>query len=212
LRGGNELPFESWEDLAMHGGKRRLGWALLWSLTLVGLAGEVEARRLKTKPPLFLHSEFKSRGVNDVALLPIVDLREVEKPRNGDSFVRRVVKGMLGGRDYEVTVAEDFGSSAAPTQPDLAKPSPAWISGLGPAKSRWVLLVTIVRLERHITIGAKAEAEIHGYLFDKEKGELLWEGEGSAHVTVGFLLVALAEGSALEEAAKDLMLSFPIKP
>jgi hypothetical protein len=32
-----------------------------------------------------------------------------------------------------------------------------------------VILDTIVNLEKHISVGAKAEAAIHGYLFDKEK-------------------------------------------
>jgi len=173
---------------------------------------KVEARRLKTKPPLFLHSEFKDRGVDEVTFLPVVDLREVEKPRNGDGFARRMVKGGLEVRNYTVAIAKDFGGAAAPTQADLAKPAPVWISGLGPAKSRWLLLVTIVRLERHVTVGAKAEAEIHGYLFDKEKGELLWEGEGSGKAALGLFLTALVEGTALEEAAGDLMRGFPVKP
>src|SRR4051794_34218999 len=88
-----------WEVSAMSPRKRVIGWALLCGLALVGMAGKVEARRLKTKPPLFLHSEFKDRGVDEVTFLPVVDLREVEKPRNGDGFARRMVKGGLEVRN-----------------------------------------------------------------------------------------------------------------
>ena len=197
--------------LSMHRKHRPIVWALICSWALVGVAGQVEARRIKTKPPLFLHSEFKSRGVNEVTLLPVVDLRETEKPRNGDGFVRKMAKGMLEGRNYSVVVAEDFGGAAIPTQADLAKPSPAWVGNLGPVKSRWVLLVTIVHLEKHVSIAAKAEAGLHGYLFDKEKGDLLWEGEGSSKSSVGLFLAALAEGTALEDATRDLMRGFPEK-
>ena len=101
------------------------------------------------------------------------------------------------------------GRVAGPRLAIWSRPSPDWITKLGAGSGRWVLLVTIVRLERHISMAATAEGELHGYLFDTERGELLWEGAGEATETVGIFFTKLAEGTALESAGRDLMLSFP---
>lgn len=186
-------------------------------LVLVGLAaGLVPVACLpKPKTPIFLNSSFNQRGINEITVLPAVDLRQPEDLRqdeerlDGNEHVTRTLAAGLQRRNYSVAVVDDFGADAKPTTDDLSRPAPAWIEKLGPAKNRWLLLVSIVHVERHITVGVKYQADLQGYLFDKEKGELLWQGEGHGVGAMGFLLAGLAKGAALEDASADLMRSFP---
>jgi hypothetical protein len=162
--------------------------------------------------PVFLHSEFKQRGIDEIVLLPAIDLRQVEERLDGNKHVRNEAVRALERRHYAVSAVDDFAPGTVPTEAELERPSPSWIATLGPAKSRWVLLVTIVRFEKHFTIGVRVEADLQGYLFDKEKGELLWQGKGHGDQAVGYFLAGFAERAGLEVAVEDLLKTFPAKP
>jgi hypothetical protein len=198
-------------DLTMRVDKRGHIPVVLWigaGLAAIALA----ACGPKPKTPVFLTSTFNQRGIDEITILPAVDLRQVEKRLDGSRHVSRTVAAALKRSHYGAVIADDFGIAAKPTEDDLSRPAPAWIQSLGPAKSRWVLLVSIVHLERHLTIGVKMQGDVRGYLFDKQSGELLWQGEGHGSFAMGYLLGGLVEGGTLEEATMDLMRSFPKRP
>jgi hypothetical protein len=129
-------------------------------------------------------------------------------------IIRERLKKELEKRNYSVEMTQELGVASASTK-DLALAqsgeTPDWISSLGPADKRYVLLVSVESLEKEVTIMAKASAVIKGYLFDKVTSELLWEGAGYGVQKLGLLFAAVVENDALGMAARDMAKAFPVR-
>jgi len=92
---------------------------------------------------------------------------------------------------------------------------------LGPADARWVMVVCLrdvmSKMARTgIFPGSAGNAEMSGYLFDKESGELIWKGKAVGQSGQGGLLgVAIKgtmKGAALNAALSSLFSSMPTRP
>lgn len=165
------------------------------------------------KEPVFLHPSFKATDIQSITILPILD-RRIDKSLDTDlNEVLNIVKRHLEGKTYNITLSSQFGADAILSMPvkEIAKADPSWVKTLGPADSRWVLLLVVRNLERKILISATAVAEVFGYLYDKSIGEKIWEGKGSGEFTIGLLYTFMADDTALANAANDLSLSFPAR-
>ncbi|WP_300672704.1 hypothetical protein [Desulfoluna sp.] len=176
-------------------------------LILMGCAG--------AKQPIFLSSTFGQEMVENILVLPIVDLRfnkEPELPKL-DKWVQRVVKGKLKYKKYTFTLISDLSIVDNITEEDLKEVDAEWVKNLGPSGSRWIIIVALLDAKSKLTFGCTGNAEISGYLIDKKEGSILWRDKGIGKTGYSGLGGMLMKGFMLEEAIKmasvDLMKSFP---
>jgi len=161
------------------------------------------------KEPIFLHSKFGEIRPHTVALVPIQDHRT---NRGDDADLQKTVSAAVV---HSLEFKHYWCEPAVEAAPDLIEishlqnPTPQWLATLGPPEQRWVLVVAVLHLETQFVLAVRSKATVHGYLFDKFSGELLWEDEGTASLSVGPALATLADDGALEAAVQGMLATFP---
>lgn len=167
------------------------------------------------KQPIFLSSIFGQERVENITVLPVVDLRfnkESELPKL-DKWVLGEVKSKLKRKEYTFTIASDTSFVDNITEEDLQEVDAEWVKNLGPSGSRWVIVIALLDAKSKLTFGSTGNAEVSGYLFDKKEGSMVWRDKGIGKVGQGGLVGMLLKGSMLRDAIKkatvDLMNSFP---
>jgi hypothetical protein len=106
----------------------------------------------------------------------------------------------LQKRGYAPVSADNNGEVGQIVEEDLLDTKPAWIKRLGTPSSRWVMVVCLLDVHSKLTFGSTGNAEISGYLFDKEKPELVWSGKSVGRAGQGGLLGMTMKG-AMKSAA-----------
>lgn len=167
------------------------------------------------KQPIFLSSTFGQERVENILVLPVVDLRfnkEPELPKL-DKWVQGVVKGQLKRKKYTFTLVSDRSIVDNITEEDLKEVDAEWVRNFGPSDSRWVIIVVLLDARSKLTFGSTANAEVSGYLFDKKDGSILWRDKGIGKMgqggLAGMLVKGLMLGDAIKMASVDLMKGFP---
>ena len=79
-----------------------------------------------------------------------------------------------------------------------------------------MLVVCLDDLASKITFGSTGNAEVSGFLFDKEKGELVWAGKGVGQAgqggLMGMTMVGMMKGEAIGSALYNLLSGIPNRP
>lgn len=168
-----------------------------------------------TKQPIFLSKTFSQERVENILVLPVVDLRfnkELELPKL-DKWVQGVVKGQLKRKKYTFTLATDRSIVDNITEEDMKEVDAEWVGNLGSSSYRWVMVAVLLDAKSKLTFGSSGNAEVSGYLFDKKDGSLLWRDKGIGKVGQGGLLGMLMKGTmlggAIQMATLNLIKSFP---
>jgi hypothetical protein len=162
--------------------------------------------------PLYVTPDFHSKSIDNITLLPVVDVR-VDKDLEADyqEVVSELVLGFLRKRGYQVDITtrpiEGISFTTLPT--DVKDPE--WVKRLTPEYNEWVLLVTFNKLVREITFQATVTAELSGYLFRRGTGTLEWSHTAQGDIRFGLLFLPLLYNDSLRITSYNLTLAFPIK-
>ncbi len=68
-------------------------------------------------------------------------------------------------------ILSDSRESSTLTNDSLRAADPALIKRLGPPDARWIMVLALIDLN---VVGSQDKVEVAGFLYDKEKGLLLW--------------------------------------
>jgi hypothetical protein len=167
----------------------------------------------------FLVPDFRTRGIDEIKFLPILDIR-LDKDINVDyqQIVSDGLLGVLRKRGYNVDVITKNVDQISLAEIASKSRDPIWIKSLAPEYNRWILLVTLNKIywEQAILL-TKAYAELSGYLFDRDAGELVWShtAPGEIGQVIGPLLIPIFLPAfykdSLRMATYNLSSAFPRK-
>ena len=155
-------------------------------------------------------------AIQTLSVLPIVDARAGTKAGVNMGKLQGGVVSVMKRKRYPASGVSTTGDAGAIAEEDLQGASPAFIKKLGPADARWVMVVCLDNVASKITFGSTGNAEVSGFLFDKEKGELVWAGKGVGQAgqggLMGMTMVGMMKGEALSFALSNLLNGIPNRP
>jgi len=155
-------------------------------------------------------------AIQNIAVLPIVDARAGDKASLNIAKLQTNVVKALQRKRYPVSAASTAGDAGQIAVEDLEEAQSAYVKKLGPANERWVMVVLLDDIHSKMTFGSTGNAELEGYLFDKDSGECVWKGKGVGQAGQGGLLGMSMKGmmksEALDAAVMSLLASIPTRP
>ena len=166
------------------------------------------------KPPTLLEIQFST--IEKIVVLPTVDARNGQKASVKLENIQAQVLKLLKKKNYVVEAAPLQADAGELIEEDLKEARPEWVKQLGPAEVRWVMVVCLGDVTSKLTFGSTGNAEVSGYLFDKQDATLIWKQKGVGQVGQGGLAGMMMKGTmksaALSGATFDLMRSVPKRP
>jgi len=176
------------------------------TFTVNGLAAKPK------KPPTALEIQFSTIG--KIVVLPALDARSGQKASvKLDGIQPQVVKHLKKKR-----YLSEAGAAPASemVEEDLKEAKPEFVAKLGPADARWILVVCLADVTSKMTFGSTGNAEVSGYLYDKQDGKLIWKEKGVGQAGQGGLMGMAMKGAmksaALNGAINNLMSRVPNRP
>jgi hypothetical protein len=170
---------------------------------------------LPPKQPIFQDTSFNPVDVDQIVVLPAVDLRP-DKSVDMDvtKSVAEAAESTLRSRKYKCAVAKDAKPPDVVSEDDLKKPRSEWVQSLGPSGARWIMAAAVHDLTKKITFGASANAEVSTYLYDKQSGKCVWHDKGVGQAGQGGLLGMLdpVASMALQGATMNAVMGLPQRP
>jgi hypothetical protein len=176
-------------------------------IVLLLLSATCLANRAKLPPdPRFA-------SIGQIVVLPVVDNRTGKKDKISLDSLRKAAINNLKHKNYSVTGSDNTDVSGDIAEEDLNDANPTWVKHLGPPDSRWVLVIGLEDVHSKITFGSTGNAEVVGFLFDKQDGTVLWKGTGVGQAGQGGLLGMTLKGfmseAALDNAMANLLSGIP---
>jgi len=167
-------------------------------------------KKPKTPPdPMFM-------AIQNISILPVVDARAGKKASVNLGKLQGSLAKTLKRKRYPVVAAGSTGEAGEIAIEDMQAADPAYIKKLGPPDERWVLVVFLEDITSKITFGSTGNAELTGYLFDKEEGKLIWQNKGIGQSgqggLIGMTMKGMMKGAALDNAVLSLLGSIPRRP
>jgi len=182
-------------------------WIALCSVTLGGCVSAV-------KPPTMLKPGFESRAIDRLVLLPVADHRvDKSSALDLDAWVFPIAEKQLTDKRYAYVVDRDRAMVDRLTPEALESPSQEWLRTFGPSGSRWVMVLVLEDSSSGLTFGSTGNADMSGYLFDKEQGSLVWRNKEHSRIgqggLIGMAVKGLMERGAIEAAAIEMFRALP---
>ncbi len=179
-------------------------------LTLIVLS-PLQARKKTPPPPL----DPRITAITNIVVLPVVDARAGKKASvNLDSLRNSVVKTL--DRKHYPAAAGAAAPGAEIAIEDAQAASPAFIKNLGTPDQRWVFLVFLNDVVSKVTFGSTGNAQMSGFLFDKQDAQLIWSANGVGQAGQGGLIgigfKAMMKGEAINAAIMNLLAQLPNRP
>lgn len=177
---------------------------------LLALSPSGLAKHAKQPPdPRFL-------AIDQIVVLPPLDVRSGKKDNVNLESLRKSAVGQLKARNYVVRTSDDTGNVGEIAEEDLKDAKPDWIRKLGPSDSRWVMVIGLGEAHAQMTFGSTGNAEVIGYLFDRQSGTVLWNGTGVGQAgqggLAGMAMKGMMKGMALDSAVANLLTGIPKLP
>jgi hypothetical protein len=155
-------------------------------------------------------------AIDQIVILPVVDSRADKKDSVNLESLRKMVVIRLKHKNYTVSTTENIGTVGEILEDDFNNATPWWIKRLGPPDARYVMIVGIGEAHSKITFGSTGNAELFGYLFNKQDESVLWKGTGVGQAGQGGLMGMAMKGmmreEALENAMNNLLVDIPTLP
>lgn len=189
--------------------RKGLKSGLLVSL-LLGICAIAHAGKKSPPDPRFT-------AIENISVLPVLDARAGDKKKVNVGDIQSTVTNLLNKKKhYPASAAGNWGEAGQVAVEDLENPVPSYIKKLGPMEARWVMVVCLDDVNSKMGFGSTGNAELSGYLFDKETGELIWKGKGAGQVGQGGLMgmafKGAMKGEALHAAILKLLKGMPDRP
>jgi hypothetical protein len=167
--------------------------------------------------PLHLDPTVQFSAIDGIEVLPPLDTRADKSVGvNLQKQLLDPVTKHLTKKGYRVTHASSVGASESITEEDLREADAEWVKGLGSQEARWVIVVCLVDVRTKMTFGSTGNAEISGYLFDRQTGTTSWRDKGIAQVgqggLVGMMMKGTMDNTAIDTALNNTLASFPKRP
>ena len=169
------------------------------------------------KPAIHLDSGLQVTNIDLLTMLPAIDARS---DKSIDVALQKQLntkaKPMLEKRGYEVLIIESDGTeSQIITKDDLKSGDAEWIKQLGPSDANWVMVLALDDVATKLTFGSTGNAEVSGFLFDKQTGTLVWRDKGVGKAGQGGLIGMAMKGmmgdAAIGMAVYNLVTSVPVR-
>ena len=181
-------------------------------LLLTAICSVDSAAKKKTKIP----PDPRFTAIQTISVLPVVDARAGKKAEVNMGKLQGSVVNVLKKKHYLVGAASTSGEAGEIAIEDVESADPRYIKKLGPPSERWVMVVFLDDVASKITFGSTGNAELRGYLFDKDSGDLIWKNTGVGQAGQGGLLgmtmKGMMKGEALNAAISSLLASVPNLP
>lgn len=166
------------------------------------------------KQPIYSVPDFQSAAITEVIVLPPLDLRadkniEVDLHKQ----LQKAAADILKEKGFRVTTSTDLGDVGELLEDDLKAAEPNWIKRLGPAGARYVMVLCLMDVATKLTFGSTGNAELAGYLYDKQAAILMWRDKGIGQTgqggLIGMVMKSWMDEEAISMALKNLMDSIP---
>jgi hypothetical protein len=159
----------------------------------------------------------KFMAIQSISVLPIVDARAGDKKSVNMGDVQKTLISLLNKKKhYPASAASTSGEVGQIAVEDLESAIPSYVKKLGPPDARWVMVICLDDVVSKLSFGSTGNAELSGYLFDKDSGELIWKGKGVGQAGQGGLMGMAMKGAmksqALFEAIQKLLKGMPNRP
>lgn len=166
------------------------------------------------KPPIFLSPGFEFTSIDRIVVLPAVDLRVEKKINvNLDKQITGATEKIIRNKGYRTSLGNTMGEVGAVIEEDLKDAKPEWVKRLGPPDARWVMVVCLIDVATTLTFGSTGNAEVSGYMYDKETGVMVWKDKGIGQAgqggLAGMLMKGLMDEEAIGSAMGNLLASVP---
>jgi hypothetical protein len=182
------------------------------ALLLTAIFGVECVAKKRPKPP----PDPKFMAIQNISVLPVVDSRAGEKASVNLEKLQASAVNALKSKRYPATTASSSGEIGQLAEEDLQDAKPEWVKKLGPQDERWVMAVCLRDVTSKMVFGSTGNAELSGYLFDKETGEAVWKGKAVGQAGQGGLAGMMMKGAmksaALDSALFNLFMSIPTRP
>jgi hypothetical protein len=197
----------------MANGESKRGYMMMhWhkSMVIVLLIGAVflVTGCVTTEPAFYRAAEFKPEFIDQITLLPAVDMRTDKAAAvNLEDWLRVEATTNLRRKGYVVLLSATTRGTSELTYDALRAADPALIKRLGPPGERWIMILALIDLN---VAGSSGKVEAAGFLYDKEEGTLLWRDTSICQVgREGWLFGEVRGETAISTAANCLLASFP---
>lgn len=176
-----------------------------------------------SRPADHLTPGFSSLAVDQVAVLPVVDLRPKKEGASAadiDKWSLPVAEHVLKQRHYNHTLYWDRTMVDSISKEDIVSPSQEWIAKLPPKQNRWVLLFALSdsssgAFGNPLMFGATGTATMEAFLFDREKRIVAWREHEMVEMAGGGLLAIAMQGVLKRDAVKNgvytVLTSLPVR-
>jgi hypothetical protein len=166
------------------------------------------------QPADFVAEGYNLGTVDQIVVLPIVDARISQAENLAlDDWVLPIAARSLNELGYIYSVEPDRSLISHVARDELEDPTPAFVKSLQPTSARWILLIALDDSTSKLTFGSTGNAEMTGYLFDRQAEKLIWRNKVLGRFgnigLVGMVQKGAAEKFAIQAAARDLFLAFP---
>ncbi|MBF6649779.1 hypothetical protein [Methylobacter sp. BlB1] len=167
-----------------------------------------------TDPAFYRAAEFKPEFIDQITLLPAVDARTDKAAAvNLEDWLRVEAATNLRKKGYAVLLSAMARGTPELTYDTLRAADLALIKRLGPPGERWIMILALVDLN---VAGSRGKVEAAGFLYDKEKGTLLWRDTsiclvGQGDWIFGTLTSEVRGKRVISEAAHCLLASIPTR-
>jgi hypothetical protein len=167
-----------------------------------------------TKPADFVMTGFDCTTVDSVAVLPVLDHRiDQSKQLKLDDWILPVAEKSLKKLGYVCSIELDRSLLSNISQDALEAPTGNFIASLPPANARWILVLSLDDSSSKMTFGSTGNAEMSGYLFDKENAQLTWRNKELGRMgqggLIGMMMKGMMERGAIEQAAVQMFQTLP---
>lgn len=167
-------------------------------------------KNAKSEPdPVFM-------AIQNISVLPIVDARAGKKAGVNLEKLQQSVAKVIKKKRYSVSSANIPGEAGEIAVEDVEAADPSYVKKLGPTNERWVMVVFLDDITSKITFGSTGNAELSGYLFDKQDGRLVWKNKGVGQAgqggLAGMAMKGMMKGEAMSNAIGSLLSSIPKRP
>jgi hypothetical protein len=191
--------------------RRIFRWGSIVLLLTAICVVDSDAKKSPKVPP-----DPKYMAIENISVLPIVDARAGKKAGVNLEHLQTSVVNIVKKKHYPASAASTSGEAGEIAEEDLQSALAPFLRKLGPADARWVMVVCLEDVVSKITFGSTGNAELSGYLFDKDSGGVVWMGKGVGQAGQGGLMGMAMKGmmtsAAIDSAVSNLLGSMPNRP
>ena len=138
-----------------------------------------------TGKAIHLDPTFDSSLIDNIVILPALDIRKDLSIALREDWEKRIVKGSgywtieryfkrKGYNNMSFSYEENYGGIDKIADYDLQDPDSDFIKKIGPEDCRWVLLFVLEDMATRKSFGRAHMCECAGYLFDKNASKVVW--------------------------------------